>query len=201
MGHLNPPMVLGTVATVEAALHAVDAPIGASGAAAAARVIGPRTDGRWDRSEVIATQRCRPHGSGGLRSVRCLPFPAKAAAPWSGHHRPAYPHESNNGFTRASFLSRATAGTAVRQATGQWRLQSDPPPRQAIRTARCKLQFGSFLPASTIQEARPLTLQAVQMTETDPPQDEDPVKWTLLTSLPVDSAEAAREVIGFDLNQ
>lgn len=35
MGHLNPPMVLGTLATVEAALKAMDAPIGSSGIAAA----------------------------------------------------------------------------------------------------------------------------------------------------------------------
>ena len=40
MGHLNPPMVLGTLATVEAALHAMQAPVGASGVAAASRVIG-----------------------------------------------------------------------------------------------------------------------------------------------------------------
>jgi alanine-glyoxylate transaminase/serine-glyoxylate transaminase/serine-pyruvate transaminase len=39
MGHLNPPMVLGTLATVEAALLAMDAPIGASGIAEAAKVI------------------------------------------------------------------------------------------------------------------------------------------------------------------
>lgn len=39
MGHLNPPMLLGTLATIEAALNALDAPIGASGAAAAARAI------------------------------------------------------------------------------------------------------------------------------------------------------------------
>lgn len=40
MGHMNPPMVLGTLATVEAALGAMTAPMGGSGAAAAARVIG-----------------------------------------------------------------------------------------------------------------------------------------------------------------
>lgn len=40
MGHLNPPMVLGTLATVEAALHALNAPIGGSGVAAASCVIG-----------------------------------------------------------------------------------------------------------------------------------------------------------------
>ena len=69
------------------------------------------------------------------------------------------------------------------------------------RTARCNLQYGSFLLGTTIKGAQPLKLQAVQVTETDPPEGEDPVKWTLLTSLPVDSAEAACEVIGFYLNR
>ena len=39
MGHLNPPMVLGMLGTVEAALTAMAAPLGGSGAAAAAKVI------------------------------------------------------------------------------------------------------------------------------------------------------------------
>ena len=69
------------------------------------------------------------------------------------------------------------------------------------RVARCDLQYGSFLLGATTKAAQPLTLQAVQVTETDPPEDEDPVKWTLLTSLPVDGAEAAREVIGFYLSR
>jgi alanine-glyoxylate transaminase/serine-glyoxylate transaminase/serine-pyruvate transaminase len=40
MGHLNPPMVLGMLATTEAALVSMGAPIAASGLAAAARVVG-----------------------------------------------------------------------------------------------------------------------------------------------------------------
>jgi alanine-glyoxylate transaminase / serine-glyoxylate transaminase / serine-pyruvate transaminase len=40
MGHLNPPMVLGTLGTVESALAAIDAPTASSGVAAAAAVIG-----------------------------------------------------------------------------------------------------------------------------------------------------------------
>lgn len=40
MGHLNPPMVLGTLATIEAALHAMKAPMGGSGLAVAAEFIG-----------------------------------------------------------------------------------------------------------------------------------------------------------------
>ena len=40
MGHLNPPMILGTLGTVEAALSAMDAPVGGSGVAAAAAELG-----------------------------------------------------------------------------------------------------------------------------------------------------------------
>lgn len=40
MGHVNPPMVLGAIGTVEAALTSIGAPIGASGAAAAAAELG-----------------------------------------------------------------------------------------------------------------------------------------------------------------
>ncbi|NNE95356.1 MAG: aminotransferase class V-fold PLP-dependent enzyme [Acidimicrobiales bacterium] len=40
MGHLNPPHILGTLGTVEAALRAMGAPLGGSGAEAAARSIG-----------------------------------------------------------------------------------------------------------------------------------------------------------------
>ncbi len=36
MGYLNPPMLLGTLGTIEAALHAMGAPVGGSGVAAAA---------------------------------------------------------------------------------------------------------------------------------------------------------------------
>lgn len=41
MGHLNPPMLLGTLGTIEAALLAMEAPIGASGVAAGAAALRP----------------------------------------------------------------------------------------------------------------------------------------------------------------
>ena len=44
MGHLNPPMVLGTLATIEATLTAMGAPMAGSGVAAAAGVIGQALD-------------------------------------------------------------------------------------------------------------------------------------------------------------
>jgi alanine-glyoxylate transaminase/serine-glyoxylate transaminase/serine-pyruvate transaminase len=45
MGHLNPPMVLGMLATTEAALASMHAPLGASGVAAAAQVVGAAFSG------------------------------------------------------------------------------------------------------------------------------------------------------------
>ena len=39
MGHLNPPMILGTLGTIEAVLRSMGAPLGGSGVAAAAAVI------------------------------------------------------------------------------------------------------------------------------------------------------------------
>ncbi|MEM7530021.1 MAG: aminotransferase class V-fold PLP-dependent enzyme [Pseudomonadota bacterium] len=41
MGHLNPPMLLGTLGTIEATLTAMDAPMGGSGVAAAAAHLAP----------------------------------------------------------------------------------------------------------------------------------------------------------------
>jgi alanine-glyoxylate transaminase/serine-glyoxylate transaminase/serine-pyruvate transaminase len=40
MGHVNPPMLLGTLATIEAGLHAMGAPTGGSGVAAASSHVG-----------------------------------------------------------------------------------------------------------------------------------------------------------------
>ena len=45
MGHVNPPMLLGTLGTIESALHALGAPVGGSGMAAAGRVIGDGVEG------------------------------------------------------------------------------------------------------------------------------------------------------------
>ncbi len=43
MGHLNPPMLLGTLGTIEAAATALNAPLGGSGVAAAAEVVAHAT--------------------------------------------------------------------------------------------------------------------------------------------------------------
>ncbi|MEM7339198.1 MAG: aminotransferase class V-fold PLP-dependent enzyme [Actinomycetota bacterium] len=44
MGHLNPPMILGTLGTLESVLQSLDVPLGGSGVAAAAAVIADAVD-------------------------------------------------------------------------------------------------------------------------------------------------------------
>jgi alanine-glyoxylate transaminase / serine-glyoxylate transaminase / serine-pyruvate transaminase len=59
MGHLNPPMLLGTLGTVEAALHAMGARIGGSGVAAAAGVI----------AEALAARAAAPQAAPALAAA------------------------------------------------------------------------------------------------------------------------------------
>ena len=43
----------------------------------------------------------------------------------------------------------------------------------------------------------PVTVNVVLVRETNPPPDDEPVEWLLLTTLPVDTMEAARDVVRF----
>jgi Transposase DNA-binding/Transposase Tn5 dimerisation domain len=79
-------------------------------------------------------------------------------------------------------------------------------PRRAKRPARpatLTVRFGEFLiePPSTHprrKELAPLRLWAVQVEEETPPAGEEPVRWLLLTTLPVtDLAEAVRAVVWY----
>ncbi len=54
MGHLNPPMVLGTIGTVEAGLVSMGARIGGSGVAAAAAVIAEALAGGSEARQAPA---------------------------------------------------------------------------------------------------------------------------------------------------
>jgi hypothetical protein len=43
----------------------------------------------------------------------------------------------------------------------------------------------------------PVTVNVVHVAEVDPPKDDTPVEWTLLTTLPIDHVEQVREVIRY----
>ena len=69
------------------------------------------------------------------------------------------------------------------------------------RPAICELLFRRVTLSATevLEGAEPVTLSAVHVVETSPPEGEDPVQWFLLTALKVGSAKGAAEIIGFHL--
>ncbi len=56
---------------------------------------------------------------------------------------------------------------------------------------------GSWSPDNWDEQPRTITMNLVEVEETDPPADEPPVRWLLLTTLPVDTAAQALQVIEF----
>jgi hypothetical protein len=62
-----------------------------------------------------------------------------------------------------------------------------------VRSARVRLRP----PTRRGQQLPEVSVQAVLVREIAPPPGEEPVEWLLLTSLPVDSAEQARQVIQY----
>ncbi len=72
-------------------------------------------------------------------------------------------------------------------------------PTRKKRVARCVLRFCHVtLPATkTYLQADPVRLSAVHVEETDPPEEEKPLQWYLLTSVEVKDAEKAAEMVRF----
>ncbi len=76
-------------------------------------------------------------------------------------------------------------------------------PSRRKRLASCELRFRrvTLRPTESMQGAEPVTLSAVHIVETTPPEDEDPVQWFLLTTLKVRTAKEAAEIVGFYLQR
>ncbi len=72
-------------------------------------------------------------------------------------------------------------------------------PSRRKRLANCELRFRRVtLPATeALESVEPVTLSAVHVVETSPPEDGDPVEWFLLSTLKVGSAKEAADIVGF----
>jgi hypothetical protein len=74
-------------------------------------------------------------------------------------------------------------------------------PEHEARQATIHLRFGSLSlrrparAADTLSET--LTVQVVEVVESQPPDGQTPIHWLLLTSLPVDSLEQAEQILTF----
>ncbi|MDE0222930.1 MAG: IS4 family transposase [Spirochaetaceae bacterium] len=76
-------------------------------------------------------------------------------------------------------------------------------PARRKRLASCELRFRRVtLPATQVLPgAEPVNVSAVHVVETQPPPDEDPIRWFLLTTLEVRTAGQAGDVVGFYLQR
>ena len=72
---------------------------------------------------------------------------------------------------------------------------------RSARVARAEVHYRALTLPSTVEGLAPVTLWAVHVRETTPPEDEKPVEWFLLTSVRVESLEAALETIGHYLRR
>ncbi len=68
-------------------------------------------------------------------------------------------------------------------------------PARSARVARAEVHYRGLTLPSTVEGLAPVTLWAVHVRETAPPEGEKPIKWFLLTSVRVDGIEAALETI------
>ena len=76
-------------------------------------------------------------------------------------------------------------------------------PAREKRLATCELRFRRVtLPATdAVPGADPVAVHGVHVKEIAPPKDEEPVQWFLLTTVQVNTAQEAAEIVGFYLQR
>ena len=74
-------------------------------------------------------------------------------------------------------------------------------PARSARVARAEVHYRELTLPSTIEGLAPVTLWAVHVRESAPPEGEKPLEWFLLTSVRVESIEAALETVGHYLRR
>lgn len=108
-------------------------------------------------------------------------------------------------LTRAMRDRRTTQGklsTAVLQAGGEADVTLRAQPGRAERQARLSLRFGRVSitrPAhgGAGETPKAITLTLVEVRETDPPADAEPILWRLLTTHAVEDADNAWRIVGW----
>lgn len=100
-----------------------------------------------------------------------------------------------DGRTLREALARAPVLTTITFTRPRGRGQPARPVEQQLKAVRVTLK-APHRPDRCLSD---VTLTALLATEIDPPADDDPVEWLLLTNWPVDTPEQACEKIAWDL--
>ena len=95
----------------------------------------------------------------------------------------------------ADYLSLEVPGLTERPKSSRKKAR----PARQKRVARCAWRFCPVrLPATKLYPGvEPVQLTAVHIEETDPPEEEEPIQWYLLTSMEVKDAAQAAEIVSF----
>ena len=96
-------------------------------------------------------------------------------------------------------LTVAIEGLTARPKTGRKLAR----PKRQKRTSSCELRFRAIKRPATdaVAGAKPLRVHAVHIKEISPPEDEEPVQWYLLTTLPLKTLVDAKEIVEFYLKR
>jgi hypothetical protein len=89
---------------------------------------------------------------------------------------------------------------AFQPVAAQMTVQLKRRPDREAREATLHVRFGSLTlrrPKRATTARDSLTVQVVEVTEPNPPADETPVHWLLLTSLPVETVQQAQQIVTF----
>ena len=74
-------------------------------------------------------------------------------------------------------------------------------PARTARVARAEVHYRELTLPPTIEGLAPVTLWAVHVLESVPPEGEKPVEWFLLTSVRIESIDAALDIVGYYLRR
>ena len=74
-------------------------------------------------------------------------------------------------------------------------------PARSARVARAEVRYRELSLPSTLEGLAPVTLWTVHVRETAPPEGDKPLEWFLLTSVRIESLEAALETVGHYLRR
>ena len=74
-------------------------------------------------------------------------------------------------------------------------------PARSARVARAEVHYRELTLPATVEGLEPVTLWAVHVRESAPPEGEKPVEWFLLTSVRVECVETAVELVGYYLRR
>jgi hypothetical protein len=150
-------------------------------------------DSEADIYEVLVESTSEPHRVDWIvRASQDRALAGKDGQPATGKYLREQALEQSVLFTHTIRVRGRKAKVAC-ETRGRRQPRESRKAQVEVRAARATLRP----PRRPDRKLPPVTVNVVLVREVDPPQDDEPVEWLLLTSLPVDSVEQVQRVIQY----